>query len=195
MNSGMNDTLAFRAATVEDIPALVELVTSAYRGEASRAGWTTEADILDGNRIDPQVLREDIARPRSRVLVAEQGGRMIACAHIADEGGAGYFGMFSVAPTAQGSGLGKRVLAEAERIALEEWQLPIMRMTVIDVRDELIAWYQRRGYIRTGLKKPFPYGDERFGIPKRDDLRFEVLEKALVESPAMDGRASAEGSA
>ncbi|HEX5757406.1 MAG TPA: GNAT family N-acetyltransferase [Arenimonas sp.] len=180
----MNDTLAFRAATAEDIPALVELVTSAYRGEASRAGWTTEADILDGNRIDPEVLREDIARPRSRVLIAEQGGRMIACAHIADEGGAGYFGMFSVTPPAQGSGLGKVVLAEAERIARDEWNLPLMRMTVIDVRDELIAWYERRGYIRTGIKKPFPYGDERFGIPKRDDLRFEVLEKSLVESAA-----------
>ena len=57
------------------------------------------------------------------------------------------------------------------------WMLAALRMTVIDVRDELIAWYERRGYRRTGIRKPFPYGDTRFGVPRRDDLRFEVLEK------------------
>ncbi|UWX04508.1 GNAT family N-acetyltransferase [Pseudoxanthomonas sp. NC8] len=171
--------LTFRPATPADIPALVALVTSAYRGDASRAGWTTEADMLDGQRIDPDVLGEDIARPRSRVLLAERDGTLLACAHVAEEDGAGYFGMFSVRPDLQGGGVGKAVLAEAERIAREEWHLPVMRMTVIDVRDELIAFYQRRGYVRTGIRKPFPYGDERYGIPLRDDLRFEVLEKAL----------------
>ena len=74
--------------------------------------------------------------------------------------------------------------AEAERIAREEWQLPTMRMTVIDIRDELIAFYERRGYGRTGIKKPFPYGDERYGIPKRKDLRFEILEKPLTGAAA-----------
>ena len=78
-----------------------------------------------------------------------------------------------------GGGLGDAVLRECERIAREDWRLPAMRMTVIDVREELIAWYERRGYRRTGIKKPFPYGDTRFGQPKRDDLRFEVLEKPL----------------
>ena len=76
------------------------------------------------------------------------------------------------------------MLAEAERIAREEWQLPTMRMTVIDIRDELIAFYERRGYARTGIKKPFPYGDERYGIPKRADLRFEILEKPLTGAAA-----------
>ena len=169
----------FRDATTDDIPALVALVTSAYRGDVSRQGWTTEADLLDGNRIDPAVLRADIERPHSRVLVAEREGTMLACAHVCEQDGAGYFGMFSVAPTLQGSGLGKALLAESERVVREDWGLPAMRMTVIDVRDELIAFYERRGYARTGIKKPFPYGDARFGIPKRDDLRFEVLEKAL----------------
>ena len=173
------DSLTFRAATEADIPALVQLVTSAYRGDASRAGWTTEADMLDGQRIDAGVLREDIARPRSRVLLAERDGNLLACAHVAEENGAGYFGMFSVRPDLQGGGVGKAVLAEAERVVREEWRLPAMRMTVIDVRDELIAFYQRRGYVRTGILKPFPYGDERYGIPLRDDLRFEVLEKQL----------------
>lgn len=174
-----DNDLVFRDATDADIPALVALVTSAYRGDASRAGWTTEADVLDGNRIDPDLLRLDIERPRSRVLVAERSAGMVACAHVADEGGAGYFGMFAVRPGLQGGGIGHVVLAEAERIAREDWRLPVMRMTVIDLRNELIAWYERRGYRRTGVYKPFPYGDARFGIPKRDDLRFEVLEKPL----------------
>lgn len=175
----MSGGLSFRAATAADVDALVALVTSAYRGDVSKQGWTTEADILDGNRIDAEVLRHDIARSRSRVILAERDEAILACAHVAEEDGAGYFGMFSVRPDLQGAGVGKLLLAEAERVAYEEWSLPTMRMTVIDVRDELIAWYERRGYRRTGIHKPFPYGDERYGIPKRDDLRFEVLEKTL----------------
>jgi len=171
--------LHFRAATVDDLDALVALVTSAYRGDVSRKGWTTEADFLEGNRIDREVLQRDIARPRSRVLLAERDGQLLACAHVADEDGAGYFGMFSVVPDLQGAGIGKAVLVEGERIAREDWGLPRMRMTVIDIRDELIQFYERRGYARTGIKKPFPYGDTRFGTPTRDDLRFEVLEKPL----------------
>ena len=173
------DSLTFRAATHADIPALVELVTSAYRGDASRAGWTTEADMLDGQRIDPDSLRRDIDRPRSVVLLAERDGALLACAHVAEEDGAGYFGMFSVRPDLQGGGIGKHVLAEAERIVRDEWHLATMRMTVIDIRDELIAFYERRGYRRTGITKPFPYGDARFGLPRREDLRFEILEKEL----------------
>lgn len=172
-------TITFRTATVADIDALVLLVTSTYRGDSSRMGWTTEADILEGARIDPAVLRDDILRERSLVLVVEQDERLVACAHIADDRGAGYFGMFAVDPSLQGSGLGKTLLAEAERLVHRQWQLPVLRMTVIDVRDELIAFYERRGYRRTGIVKPFPYGDERFGIPLRQDLRFEVLEKQL----------------
>lgn len=173
------DTLTFRSATLADIPALVELVTSAYRGDVSRQGWTTEADLLDGQRIDPEVLRQDLLRPRSQVLLALSGERLLACVHVADEDGAGYLGMFSVRPDAQGSGVGKQLMIEAERYARDELGMPVMRMTVIDLREELIAFYERRGYLRTGIKKPFPYGDERFGVPKRDDLRFEVLEKPL----------------
>lgn len=177
--------LHFRAATVEDVPALVALVTSAYRGDASRIGWTTEADMLDGNRIDAEVLRHDIERPHSRVLLLERDGELLSCAHVCEDAGAGYFGMFAVQPALQSGGIGKRVLDEAERIVREEWNLPVMRMTVIDVRAELIAFYERRGYHRTGVFKPFPYGDARFGIPQRDDLRFEVLEKELREVASM----------
>ncbi|MGH8075012.1 MAG: GNAT family N-acetyltransferase [Lysobacter sp.] len=169
----------FRDATQADVPALVELVTSAYRGEASRVGWTTEADLLDGNRIVPEVLLADIARARSRIVLAERDGALLGCAHVAEEDGAGYFGMFAVRPELQGSGLGRTILAEAERVAAVDWQLALMRMTVIDLRTELIDWYLRRGYQRTGQTKPFPATDPRFGLPLRDDLRFAVLEKEL----------------
>lgn len=175
----MSAQVTFRDATPADVDAIVALVESAYRGEVSRQGWTTEADLLDGQRIAPDVLLEDIKRPHSRILLAYRGDELLACAHVAVDGGQGYFGMFSVRPDQQGAGLGKIVLAEAERIAQEDFRVSRMRMTVIDVRDELIAFYERRGYRRTGEKKSFPYGDVRFGIPKRDDLRFEVLEKPL----------------
>jgi len=174
-----NPTLAFRAATPADASAIVALVESAYRGDASRAGWTTEADLLDGRRTGTDDVLAQIDRPQSRMLLAERGGELLACAHVAVEDGAGYFGMFSVRPGLQGGGIGHQVLAEAERIARDEFGMSVMRMTVIDLREELIAWYERRGYRRTGIKKPFPYGDERFGLPRRDDLRFEVLEKSL----------------
>ena len=177
-------TLQFRPATHADTDAVVALVESAYRGDASRAGWTTEADFLDGRRTGADDIAACLDRDHSVILLGERNGELLACAHVAvehadDGSAAGYFGMFAVVPTLQGGGVGKAMLAEAERIARDDWQLPVMRMTVIDIREELIAFYQRRGYHRTGVLKSFPYGDERFGIPTRDDLRFEVLEKRL----------------
>jgi GNAT superfamily N-acetyltransferase len=177
--------LQFRDAVVADVPVIVALVESAYRGDASRAGWTTEADLLDGQRIDPAGVAAAIDKPGSRVLLAEQAagaGRdagLLACCHIEKQGSDCYFGMFSVRPGLQGSGIGKAMLARAEHLARMEWGCTRVRMTVIDVRDELIAWYQRRGYRRTGEYRPFPYGDPRYGLPKRDDLRFEWLVKPL----------------
>lgn len=171
--------ITFRAASIADIPAIVALVQSAYRGDVSRQGWTTEADILDGERIDPAVLRADIERAGSRVLLAERAGTLLACCHVEKRPDAGYFGMFAVRPADQGGGLGRRVLAEAERVLATDLGVTQVRMTVIDVRQELIAWYERRGYVRTGEFAPFPYGDERFGIPRRDDLRFTWLSKVL----------------
>jgi ribosomal protein S18 acetylase RimI-like enzyme len=169
----------FRSATAADVPALVALVESAYRGPDSRAGWTTEADILEGRRTDPDGVLEVIAKQGSRLLAVEVGGELVACCQIEDRGGYAYFGMFAVRPTLQGAGLGKSVLAQAERLAREEWGAAEMHMTVISVRGDLIAWYERRGYARTGRMSPFPYGDERFGLPVRDDLEFELLVKKL----------------
>ena len=175
----MSAGLAFRSAGPDDVDAIVALVESAYRGDASRQGWTTEADLLDGRRTGADDVAACLRRPLSRIVLAERDGRLLACAHVAEEDGAGYFGMFSVDPSRQGGGIGKQVLAEAERVVRDDWSLRSVRMTVIDVRDELIAFYERRGYRRTGIFKPFPYGDARFGLPKRDDLRFEILEKML----------------
>jgi len=172
--------LNFRLANHADIPALIDLVESAYRGDASRAGWTTEADMLDGQRIDAENLQKSLDATDSRIIVAEKDGELLACCHLEKQGNdAAYFGMFSVRPGQQGAGIGKLLLAEAERQARDDFQCPRMDMTVIDIRDSLIEFYERRGFTRTGIHKPFPYGDERFGIPKRDDLRFEVLTKAL----------------
>ena len=180
MSAGL---LRFRTAAPADADAIVALTESAYRGDASRVGWTTEADLLDGQRTDAREVSELIARGDVKVLLAERGGRLLASCvveRLSDErAGDGYFGMFSVRPEAQGTGTGRALLAEAERIARDEWHCLAMRMTVIDVRAELIAWYERRGYRRTGEYKPFPYGDPRFGIPRRNDLRFEWLVKPL----------------
>ncbi|MFF7236885.1 GNAT family N-acetyltransferase [Streptomyces collinus] len=170
----------FRDATDADVDALVALVESAYRGDASRAGWTTEADILEGQRTDPEGVLEVVKSPGSRLLTVEQDGRIVACCQIEHRGEYAYFGMFAVSPDLQGAGLGKVVMAEAERQARETWGVTEMHMTVISVREDLIAWYERRGYRRTGRMTPFPYGDERFGIPRRADLQFELLVKSLV---------------
>ncbi|MGW1724327.1 GNAT family N-acetyltransferase [Streptomyces sp. NPDC002306] len=172
--------LIFRDATETDVDALVALVESAYRGDASRAGWTTEADILEGQRTDPEGVLAVVEAPDSRLLTVERDGRMVACCQLEHRGDHAYFGMFAVSPTQQGGGLGKAVIAEAERLARATWGVTEMHMTVISVRDDLIAWYERRGYRRTGKKSPFPYGDERFGVPQRDDLEFELLVKELV---------------
>ncbi|MDQ0989262.1 GNAT family N-acetyltransferase [Streptomyces sp. V3I7] len=179
--------LSFRDATDADVDVLVALVESAYRGDSSRAGWTTEADILEGQRTDPEGVLEVVRAPGSRLLTVERDGRVVACCQLEHRGEHAYFGMFAVSPEQQGGGLGKAVLAEAERQVREHWGVTEMHMTVISVRDDLIAWYERRGYRRTGRMTPFPYGDERFGIPQRDDLRFELLVKPLA-----CGRASAE---
>ncbi|GAA2962636.1 GNAT family N-acetyltransferase [Actinokineospora diospyrosa] len=172
--------LSFRRATLDDVDALVPLVESAYRGDASRQGWTTEADLLDGQRTDPDGVAEVITADKSVVVIAEQDGALVACCHVAQENGAGYFGMFAVDPGRQAGGVGRLTLAEAERVVAEEWGLPEMRMKVLTARADLVAWYVRRGYTQTGELIPFPYGDDRFGLPRRDDLAFELLVKKLV---------------
>lgn len=179
MPTADSHTLSFRSAVDADVPELVALVESAYRGDASRGGWTTEADFLDGQRTDEDGVRQVISTPDSILLVVERAGALVACCQLEHRGDHVYFGMFAVRPGLQGAGLGREIMAEAERRARTVWGAKEMRMTVVNVREELIAYYVRRGYRRTGELSPFPYGDERFGVPLRDDLAFELLVKPL----------------
>ncbi|MBX3725512.1 MAG: GNAT family N-acetyltransferase [Xanthomonadales bacterium] len=175
--------LDVRYATPDDIGAVVALAHSAYRGEASRAGWTTEADFLDGQRTDAEAVAAMLAGGQA-VLLAHRQGMPVGCCHIAREGDDCWFGLFAVAPGLQGQGIGDALLAEAERRAWQDFDARRMRMKVIWLRDSLISWYLRRGYADTGRSHPFPYGQARFGVPLRDDLHFIELEKGLPDRAA-----------
>ncbi|MFE0036539.1 GNAT family N-acetyltransferase, partial [Streptomyces sp. NPDC059018] len=155
--------LSFHDATDADVPALVELIESAYRGDSSRAGWTTEADILDGQRTDPEGVRQVIGASGSRLLVVRRGDEMVACCQLEHRGDAAYFGMFAVRPGLQGGGLGRLVITEAERLVREAWGVTEMHMTVISVREELLAWYERRGYRGGGAGAHVPTRAARGG--------------------------------
>jgi ribosomal protein S18 acetylase RimI-like enzyme len=171
--------VTFRAADEQDVPAIVALVESAYRGDSSRAGWTTEADLLDGQRTDAATVLATIRADDRLVLLAVDANELLGCCELRRRPEAAYFGMFAVVPSLQGGGIGKVVLTEAERRVVEMWDAKRLEMTVLSQREDLIAWYERRGYRRTGGTEPFPYGDARFGLPRRDDLVFVVLEKDL----------------
>lgn len=169
-----------RPATPDDLEALHALVHAAYRGDSARRGWTHEADLLDGSRIDRASLLSAITLPDQIVLVAVDGEALTGCVHVTDRGeGLAYLGMLTVDPAQQAKGLGRRLIAAAEAYAFRHFHTRRMEMTVIVHRHELIQWYQRRGYGLTGETRPFPATDPRFGLPKRDDLAFTVLEKPL----------------
>jgi ribosomal protein S18 acetylase RimI-like enzyme len=171
----------FRPATAADIDRLQPFVHAAYRGDSARRGWTHEADLLDGQRIDAEGLSEAISDPAQAILLAERGGELLGCVSITDKGqGLGYLGMLTVDPVRQGGGLGRRLIAAAEAEATARFDADRMEMTVIAQRAELIAWYERCGYALTGERRPFPASDPRFGLPRRDDLVFVVLAKALA---------------
>lgn len=170
----------FRLARPGDAAALQPLVHRAYRGDSARAGWTHEADLLDGQRIDAVDLESLIADATQVVIVAEASGAAVGCVQVSDKGeGLAYLGMLTVDPMLQGSGLGRALIDEAERVAKDRFGANRMEMTVIVQRTELIDWYVRRGYALTGERRPFPATDPRFGLPKRDDLEFVVLGRAL----------------
>jgi ribosomal protein S18 acetylase RimI-like enzyme len=172
--------LELKYATAEDAPGVVTLVESAYRGQASRAGWTTEADLLDGQRTDIEEVLGIVRNAGSRLILARHGGTLVGCVHVHDEGqGTAYVGMVAIRPDQQAMGIGRQLLERAELCAKETFAATKTRMTVIIQREELIRWYERRGYRRTDRREPFPYGDPRFGLPKREDLEFIVLEKSL----------------
>lgn len=176
----MTESVTFAAATAGDLPELHTLVHGAYRGDSARRGWTHEADLLDGQRIDRPSLEAALADPTQLILLARQDGVLTGCVQISDRGdGLAYLGMLSVDPVRQAGGLGRRLVAAAEVAAHDQFGAMCMEMTVIVQRAELIAWYERLGYERTGETRPFPATDPRFGLPRRDDLAFTVLARSL----------------
>jgi len=165
-------------ASDADLPSIVDLMNRAFRGAK---GWALEDGYLKGDRIRLDDLREELAqKPQMTLLAWREEDRLLGCVSMEPQGEDAWFlGMLTVEPDIQDQQLGRRLLEEAERRALAAG-IARMRMTVIWVRTTLIAWYQRRGYVLTGETKPFPYGDDRWGVPQRDDLYFVVLEKRLA---------------
>ena len=170
-------TMNISIATAADIPALNILINNAYRGEAAKKGCTTEANLLDGVRTSEQSLAELINREGSTVLTSrDEKGDITGCVYLQKEPGTCYLGMLTVSPLLQAADIGRQLLHAAESYARKE-NINNISMTVISVRHELIAWYERHGYIKTGETKPFPT-DPAFGIPKQP-LEFVVMKKNI----------------
>lgn len=164
---------AFIAASLSDAPALKALLEAAYRGDSARKGWNHEADILDDERISREELDALLADPAVTILTARDGATLIGCVAVTRKNASlAYLGMLCVLPALQSAGLGRRLLDAAEDLARAEG-IAAMEMTVIDSRASLIAWYERRGYARTGETRPFP-------VRRDPPITFVVLEKPLT---------------
>jgi len=168
--------LTFSKVELTDIAPVVELINAAYRGESSRQGWTTEADLLDGLRTDTEQIQALLAQPDSMLLCCKTAQQLLGSVHMQYYARQVEIGLFAVLPGLQGRGIGKQLLAAAESIARQNWPVQRFVMSVIPGRLELIAFYQRRGYSRTGVSKPFPVNPALWQ-PKVEGLRLEKLEK------------------
>ncbi len=168
----------FRWARAEDAGSVAALVNEAYRGGG---GWTTEARLLSGPRIDAAGIAALIARPDSVLLLLEEAARVAGSVHLERRDSYAYLGLLAVEPARQGGGAGKRLLAAAEAWMARAWGTTQVRMTVLTARAELLAFYERRGYRRTGRVEAFPE-DAKAGQPLRSDLALETLEKTLGPS-------------
>lgn len=164
-------------ATLGDVSQLNELINSAYRGESSKKGWTTEANILEGIRTTEEELTETMGDSKNTILKFTEKARIIGCVLLMEKEQQLYLGMLTVSPELQNSGVGKKLLEQAE-IHASALGLPRIVMTVISVREELIAWYKRHGYVDTGAREPFPASDVHIPISEKP-LEFMVLEKKI----------------
>lgn len=171
--------LNFTFATEVDAKEIADLVNMAYRGEPAKLGWTTEADILDGQRTDRNEIQEKIKSSNAYILMAKENNSLVGCCEILVDSLSRelYFGLFTIRPDKQNKGYGKAFLNFVEKLA-SEWNLKHITMTVITLRTELIEYYKRRGYQLTNRFIPFP-AEERFGIPKVKDLKMVYLKKDL----------------
>ena len=165
-------------AVAEDIASLNILINSAYRGEFSKKGWTTEAHLLEGGRTTEAELLDIIQDASNTILKYSDNGKIIGCVLLKVKANELYLGMLTVSPDLQNSGIGKKLLHQAEVFAAE-MRLPKIIMTVISVREELIAWYKRNGYVDTGARELFPVSDV-FNPTTQEALEFMVLEKVIA---------------
>lgn len=175
--------MQLKNAQESDFAEIIELANLAYRSTGPTASWNSEEGVIEGQRLNESLLREDLAqRPEAHLLISRdlENGVLLGTVWLEPKGAeVWYLGLLTVRPDRQKQQLGRTILAAAEEFAIDKGGRRI-RMTVVHVRETLIAWYLRRGYALTGETEPFPYGDERFGRPLRDDLRFVVLEKSLA---------------
>jgi len=180
LSQNLPEGIAIQGARETDIQELHQLINSAYRGESSKIGWTTEADLLDGQRVDPTMLLEMIQTPDTQLLILKDQEYIQACVYLkkADSHSA-YLGLLTVNPNIQNKGLGRILLEYSERWIPYTWKLPNIIMNVISTRSELIAWYERRGYAQTGKTSEFPMNDPKFGIPRTEKIIFTELSKTL----------------
>lgn len=169
--------MKFAHADINDISTLTSLLNRSYRGESSRAGWTTEVDLLSGKRIDETRLLQLHKDPDSLILIAQSDETILATIHAHRQANTIHFGLFAVEPTLQGSGIGKALLAYAESEAYNQWGINTAIMEVISHREELIEYYERRGYVSTGKMIPFPKSN--LWEKKVDSLKLAVLTKRL----------------
>ena len=170
--------MELRQANVEDADEIVALVNRAYRGESSKRGWTTEADLLDGTRTDRNDIVDLITPPKAALILCTTGDTIVGSVHVEKRRDECYLSMLVVEPELQGGGVGKVVMQAAEAHARDVFHSTKMIMSVITIRTELIAFYERRGYLRTGKIKPFVF-DDVHGIARVDGIELEVLEKDL----------------
>ncbi len=178
----LNFYMHLNPAIESEYPAIIDLINHAFRGTGPEASWNTEVVFIEGQRLNESLLREELAhKPNAHLLTYrdDPDGPLLGTVLLdPQKDGAWYLGLLTVRPNLQKRKLGRTLLADAEEFAKQRGARRI-EMTVVNVRDTLIAWYQRRGYALTSETRPFPYGDERFGHPLRDDLYFVVLQKDL----------------
>jgi GNAT superfamily N-acetyltransferase len=167
-----------RKAVSEDAARIAALINSAYRGETSRQGWTTEADLLSGSRTEIDEVLSLIAADNSMLLLCLDAGTLLGSVTLERQGNTAHLGMFAVQPRQQGQGVGKQLLAFAEETARTAWGVDRMAMSVITLRHELIAFYQRRGYRLNGESKPFP-AESKLWTPLVSSLQLGIMEKPL----------------
>jgi len=179
----MISALSFRPADVIESSKIAALANTAYRGETSRQGWTTEADLLDGLRTTAQEVQQLIESDASVILLCKMDGEIVGSVCVEKSVDAVHVGMFVVNPALQGAGIGKQLLTYAESYAKQRWNADRFLMHVITLRHELIAFYERRGYRRTGIFKTFPVNPEMWQ-PKLSGLQLEVLQKLIYIPPA-----------